>query len=325
MAAPAVVRVAQRFKAGLLAGEHAHQLEMARRYLTVERALVDKITLLAEEVTRLKAAGQAIPIGRIYRLERWQQLDAQLLEQLARFNGWTMDAIAARQQELGRLGVEQAQSMLRAAGLTATFDRLPLDAVEAMVGFAGDGAPLSVLLAESYPATADAIGGALVEGVALGRHPSAVAQEMTEASAIGLDRAFLIARTEELRAHRTATQAQYIAAGVTQYQRVATLDDETCIGCLAADGELFDSEQTFDSHPACRCACAPVIDQPFESRGEDWFNQQDEGTQEHIMGIGRLEAYESGAASWDDMWVRRDDDVWGGAIVPANLSELVPA
>lgn len=251
MAAPAVVKVAQRFKAGLLAGERAHQLEMARRYLSVERALADKITVLAEQVTRMAAQGKDIPIGRIYRLERWRELDAALLRELAGFNSWTLDAIGARQAELAQMGVVQAQELLRAAGITGTFDALGADAVMAMVGYAGDGSPLSALLAEAYPATVDAIGGELVKGVALGLNPKVTARNMRNASSIGLDRAFLVARTEELRSFRTASQAQYIAAGVTRYQRIASLDDRACIGCLAADGEVFETEQTFDDHPAC--------------------------------------------------------------------------
>jgi SPP1 gp7 family putative phage head morphogenesis protein len=325
MAAPAVVRVAQRFKAELLAGETQHQYEMARRYLAVERALSDKIAALSEQVARLSSQGRPVAVGMVYRLERWQELERQILAELASFNGWALEAIAARQAELGRVGVEAAQAMLDVAGIRVAYDRLPVDAVVQMAGFAGDGSPLSVLLSEAYPATVDAIGQALVNGVALGQNPKLVARAMRDAAGIGLDRAFLVARTEELRAFRTATQAQYAAAGVTTYQRVSARDDRVCIGCLAADGEVFETEQSFDDHPACRCVAVCILpgeNRAFQSTNESWFNAQDAATQTHIMGPGRLEAYESGAASWSDLWTRTDDPVWGGAIVPTPVSAL---
>jgi len=77
----------------------------------------------------------------------------------------------------------------------------------------------------------------------------------------------------------------------------------------------------------CRCTAAPILpeQEPFQSRGEDWFNQQDEATQEQIMGPDRLELYDSDAASWSDMWTRVDDPIWGGAVVPANVGDLVGA
>ncbi len=326
---PDVVRMAREFKRGLLRGEEAHQFLMAQRYLQVEQRLQDKIVALADRIALIRAAGNEPSLGMLYRLDRWQALEKQMLSELASFNGWALERIRERQAELGREGIEHAAELLRAVGLSATFDTLPASAVEAMVGMVGSGAPLTDLLAESYPQTADAIAQAIIDGVALGRSPEVVAREAAAAGlGIPLDRAFLIARTEELRAYRTASQMQYTAAGVTQYRRLATLDEATCIGCLAADGELMDNAEVFDAHPACRCTGVPIVEEattPEWQSAEDWFNEQDSETQANIMGAGRLDAYESGAASWGDMWTRVDDPVWGGSIVPTNVRDLAPA
>ena len=324
---PDAVRLAHEFKAGLLRGEEAHQFQMAQRYLQVEQRLQDRIVSLADRIALMRAQGQEVSLGKLYQLQRWEYLERQMLSELASFNGWALERIRQRQGELGREGVSHAAELLRAAGMSATFDTLPASAVEAMVGMAGSGAPITELLAESYPKTADAIAQRLIDGMALGKNPEVVAREATRAGlGIPLDRAFLIARTEELRAYRTASQMQYTSAGITQYRRMATLDGATCIGCLAADGELMDNAEVFDAHPACRCTSIPIVEEatlPEWQSSEDWFNGQDAETQASIMGRGRLDAYESGTASWSDMWTRVDDPVWGGSIVPTNVSALV--
>ena len=326
MGAPQVVAAAREFKRGLLRGEVAHQYELARRYLAVETALSDKIATLTEQLARLRAAGREPTLGMLYRLERWHELERQLLRELASFNGWALDRIKARQLELGRLGVDYAAATLRASGgIAAVFDALPTDAVLAMIGTAGDGSPLATLLAEAYPATHEAIADALIRGTALGQNPLKVAAGMRDALGIGLDRAFLIARTEELRAFRTSSQETYKAAGVTQYKRLDTQDDAVCIGCLAADGELQDTEEVYASHPGCRCTAVPIVpgaDEPTWRSSEEWFAAQSRETQLTIAGPGRLEALESGAAEWRDLYSRREDDVWGPSIVPANVSDI---
>jgi SPP1 gp7 family putative phage head morphogenesis protein len=322
---PAVVRVVREFKAELLRGEEAHQFEMARRYLEVERSLQDKIAALTETVARLQAKGEEPSLGMLYRLERWRALERQMLDELASFNDWALKLIAQRQAELGQLGVTAATQALQASGLALGFEVLPAEAIGSMVGLAGDGSPLAALLAEAYPAVADAVSQSLVQGVALGINPREVARQASRSLAVGLDRAFLIARTEELRAFRTANQAQYLAAGVERYKRLATKDDRTCIGCLAADGELMATADDFEAHPACRCTSVPVVpgvSEPTWESTQAWFDRQDAATKAKVMGPGRLELYESGDATWGDMWTRRPDETWGGAIVPTNLSDL---
>lgn len=322
---PEAVRLAHEFKADLLKGEEGHQFEMARRYLDVEQKLQDRIVALTDKVALMRAAGQEVNVGKLYQLDRWASLEKQMLGELSSFNGWALERIKDRQIELGRQGVANAGELMRAAGLVGSFDKLPVDAVTAMVGMAGDGAPIRELLAESYPRTADAIAQTIVDGVALGRAPEVVAQDAAGGLGIPLDRAFLVARTEEMRAYRTGSQMQYAAAGITEYRRLATLDEATCIGCLAADGEIMDNADAFDSHPACRCTSVPIVPEatmPEWQSSEDWFNQQDAATQEGIMGPGRLDAYESGAAQWSDLWTKTDDPVWGGSIVPTNVGDL---
>lgn len=76
---------------------------------------------------------------------------------------------------------------------------------------------------------------------------------------------------------------------------------------------------------AHNCSAVPVIPgiaNPVMESGQSWFDRQDEATQLHVMGPGRLAAYKSGAASFKDMATHVHDDTWGGAWVPTPVTNL---
>lgn len=327
-----VVRTIRRFKAALLSGEEAEMREMARRYLQVEEALVEGIEALAEQVARMQAQGQTPGWALVYRLERYQRLEAQLVAELAKFNGWVASRIRSRQLELADRGAAEALSVLERLNLRTyeLLDVMPHEAVRGMAGMAADGSPLVALLDKSLGPIREALLRELVTGVALGRNPRKVAALMRRATGIGLQRAMTIARTEALRAYNGAAMAAYRSMGVRQVMRIATLDDRTCIGCLVADGELLPSEDALDDHPNGRCAAVPYLPdlglaQPLRVSGRDWFASQDAATQRAVMGPGRYELWSSGQAAWSDLAVHTRDDVWGGAWTPTSVRDLKAA
>lgn len=304
---------------------------MAERYLQVERALDAQIEALAQQIAVLHAQGKDPTWSAIYRLERWQSLQIQLMEELAGFNSWAAKLIEGEQYTLGMLAIDNAAEALAKAGpqlqTTLRLHRLPHDAVQGMVGAARDGSPLGALLATSYPQMRDVMTRELVKSVALGRNPRLTAALIRKATGLGLNRALTIARTEQLRAYREASLAAYRAMGVRRVQRICTLDERTCIGCLVVDGEILDSEAEFDEHPMGRCDVVPYLEdfgleQNERMVGKDWFLGQPPETQLAMMGPGRYEAWSSGQADWRDLATRRDDPTWGGSWVPTPLRDL---
>lgn len=317
------------YRAALLASEAKQTRDLTKRYLAVDRAIGDKLETLAENLARLAAQGEPISAGTLYRLERWQQLQVQLVAELATFNAKAAASITAAKADTAKVGAAQAMELMRTAAgratIAATFNQLPVAAITAIAGATADGSPLAALLAEAYPQVSEQIAARLVNGVALGINPRRVAAEARGALGVGLNRILTIARTEELRAYRTAAGQTYAANGIGSYKRSATFDERTCIGCLAADGEEMDEPEIFDAHPNCRCAAIPVVPgvaPPSWSSSQDWFNSQDEATQLGIMGPGRLEAYQSGNAGWSDLWTKTENETYGGAIVPTNVGDL---
>jgi SPP1 gp7 family putative phage head morphogenesis protein len=325
-----VVRAIRGFKAQLRANEGVQIEHMARQYLDVEKALESNIAALVEQLARLRADGIEPNWSQLYRLERWQALQLQLMEELARFNGWAADLIKSEQLSMITKGIDNAAAALEMSkpGLSQFVHAMPHDALRGMVGTARDGSPLGDLLASSYPAIRDVMTRELIRSVALGRNPRVTAQLVRKATGMGLDRALTIARTEQLRVYREATRESYVSAGVTQYQRIAALDERTCIGCLLADGEILSTESQFDEHCNGRCDLIPIVvgvENPMTESGSDWFSRQDEATQLGILGPGRFDAYKSGSASLSDMATKTHDSVWGSAWVPTNVSALPAA
>jgi SPP1 gp7 family putative phage head morphogenesis protein len=341
VADPAVVIAMQGFKQGLVARDAAQMQEMARRWLGVERALEGQIAALAQEMASEREAGRAASRAALYRMERYQRLLGQAREEIARYADWAAEFVTDGQAELARMGVEQAGQAIQLSywpqsSVGVYFDRLPVEAVEAMAGIAGNGRPVGELLrlrmvrdasGQVLPGVWDGLTQSLIDGTALGWNPRKTARKMADDLAQGLQKALVIARTEQLRVYRMASLEQYRASGVvTGQKRLAAHDSRTCAACIADDGALYPLDAVISDHPNGRCTSVPVVKGMPEVSwlsGLDWFSQQDPQTQAEILGPGRFEAWEAGAFAFGDLVTRQSDATWGDSIVPTPLGALL--
>jgi len=330
MPEPMVVEVMRAHKAAILAEEDAVMRDMADHWLEVERSLEGQISALAQEATRLAEEGTRLTSAQLDRMERYQRLMWQVRAETGKYVKWSSESVQAYQLKMGEQGLTHAADAIRAAytdvGIVGeTFDLLHVDAITAMIGFAGDGSPLRTWLEAVHAEAANGITQALIEGIVKGINPEKVARAMVNGLALGLQTAFNTARTESLRAYRTASLMQYQASGlVAGYKRLAAHDERVCPGCLFTDGMYIGETDAFDEHNQGRCTAVPVligIDPPTWQSGQDWFALQSESVQMGILGPGRFEAWKNGA-SLSSMVKRVEDPVWGGAYVPTPMSEL---
>jgi hypothetical protein len=291
-----------------------------------------QFTALAAEAAELKAAGQVVDTAKLYQMERYQRLLYQAHAKMNDYIAFADETTSAYQAELARRGIDHAAEAIRsvyseAGVIGARFDVLPVDALEAMIGMAGDGSPLSQYLRRIYGDATDGMMQALIDGIAQGLNPVAVARQMRDGFGMGLNHALNTARTESLRAYRTASQRQYAESGVVSgWKRLASHDGNACAGCLFSEGEFYETEAEFEEHNQGRCTMVPCVtgmDAPDWLGGQDWFLQQSEEAQESILGAGRFEAWKNGA-SLDAMVTRVNDPVWGGAFVPTPVENLTP-
>ncbi len=325
----AVIVTMRQFKRDLLAGERAQMQEMATRWLGVERRLQAQIDALALEMAGIKRDGGFVSQELLMNNVRYRQLLTQLTRELEGYSDFADVQITAQQRRLVRLGIAHAENAIKVQGITAGFNRLPVEAVQSIIGLAGNGSPLRRLLVQSWPLSAQRLTDELVNGVALGYNPRKTARLMAQGMAGSLDRMMVIARTEQLRVYRHANLESYRASGVvTGYKRLATHDKRTCAACLMDEGTFYELDEEMPEHPQGRCTLVPVVEgvpAPRWQQGADWFVEQSQETQTSILGKGRYAAWQEGQFSLDELVTVKPNVTWGASLQVTPLRELVSA
>ena len=289
---PRVVELAEAFRARLLRQERAAASAMVRYYGTIWGELQDQIDALSSEIRRLQAAGQTFSADKIYRLERMRAVQRQVTEQLDQFARYSGGAITAAQRQAIVMGERDAYHLTLAgfppnAPLDVRFWHMPRDAVENMVGFVADGTPLEQLITGYVGEAKDAFLERLVAGLAKGQNPRAIARELRNDFGMGLSNALRIARTEQLRAYRTASRQSYEANSdvLTGWMRHSGRGGNVCMTCLMLDGTIYALATDMDDHPNGGCCMLPItktyaelgIDAP-----EPQFQQETEIGRAHV-------------------------------------------
>jgi SPP1 gp7 family putative phage head morphogenesis protein len=322
----AILDAIDRQRAALRNREDAAIQELSRRWLAIERGLYDQMEALALEIAAMDEPTRT----QIWRSARWVRLKQQIDAQVAEFRHYASQAISADQGAVIGAALADSASLIQAAaaeaGIGVDFNRLPIEAVNAIIGQAGNGSPLAPVLARAAETGAEALTQQLINGVALGVNPVVLARRAIRE---GLGKTFTqtatIYRTEVLRAYRYTSLTQYRESNVvTGYQRLSARDTNTCIACLMADGEIYNLTSDFDQHPNCRCAIIPIVKGytlPIGS-GPEWFNKQSKDRQRFILGPKRFELWQGGSVDLAAMVTRVDHPDWGGALVPTTVRSL---
>lgn len=331
MAEPKVIQSIEAQRTRLQAHEAATMRDMARRWMGVEDALRADMLDLALYLDELRLKGETVSAARLLQMERYRSLIADARAQQEQYSAWAANAIAEDQRAAVAQGITDAQRLIEAAGQDAriaslVFDRINVSAVEFMAGFAADGSPLYDLLRASYPESVVALTDALVQGLAKGLGPRATAALMQKAMAGNLDRALLIARTEQLRALRAGNLEQMKQSKVVNgYIRRAQRNATVCPACLALDGTQQATADVFKSHPACCCFAQPVLKfgkTPSFPSGPEWLATQPESVQRSVLGPGKFELFKAGKLDWSQVAQVHNDPVWGPTIRQGTVSAL---
>jgi hypothetical protein len=329
---PRVIEAIEDQRARLLAHEALVMREMADKWLKIEAALKADMLDLAFYLDELRLKGETITAARLMQMDRYRQLIADAKAQTEQYSRWLADNLADDQRSLIAQGITDAQQLIGAAGMDAkiaslVFDRINVDAVEFMIGFTADGTPLYDLLRASYPETVLKLTEDLVTGMAQGLGPRATAAKMAEAMAGNLDRALLIARTEQLRALRAGNMDQFAKSNVVKgYMRRSQRNGTVCGACLSLDnGQIYPTDEMFAQHPNDQCFMQPVLrfgKTPSFPTGPEWLETQPEAVQRQILGKGKYELYKNGQLDWGNVAKIHNDPTWGPTIKQTPLSEL---
>lgn len=189
--------------------------------------------------------------------------------------------------------------------------------------------PLKVLFDEIGPTAVVKAREVFAQGIAEGWNPRKMGRVLAnEIEGLSKRRAVLIARTEQIRAYRTANRDVYKRNSdvLRGWRWTAAKTPATCAMCLALDGEVFPVEETLSSHPACRCSMVPLPNTDFggpqPSSGEDYFAKLSEEDQNRILGKGKAKMYREGKITLKDNVDFVDSPEWGRQPRPRTLSWL---
>jgi len=336
MASP-VADAALQFRAQLLARDARRLAEMSRVYGTIWEGLRNSIA----DLERAMEAGE--PERSI--MQRLRDLQAQVERELTSYGAYADQQVLAGVQDAYGLAGRHAQSIVQAgygpmgdAVIRSAWSRLPVEAIETMVGMLSDTSPLRHRMEERLgEAVAERVGAKLIEGIALGWGPRKTQTELRRTLGQGLEWSLTATRTATNWAYREGTRANYAANEriVKGWRWTAALQERTCMSCIAADGSVFPLDTPLKDHHNGRCTATPVLasyrelgipmDGPDQTRpeGQQWFRNQPEAVQRAMMGETAYEEWRAGKFGVEDYITHYNDPVYGEMWREKTLKELV--
>lgn len=329
-------RIVERHRRALLRLERGAASEMVRVYGGIWQRLQRELNSLLEEYNAALEANGEISPSWVYEHDRLHNLQRQVEAELRRFADYAEARIVANERAAVQAASRHFQEILTTTargqrGIVGVWDRLPVPAVEDLVGFTANGSPLRVLLDELGPAASEAVRSGLVEGLALGQNPRAIARRIRQDFGGDLVRALRISRTETLRSYREATRRNYQESGlVSGWRWLSAKQPRTCAMCLAMDGTFHTLDEHLDDHPNGRCAMVPCLKgdenaPPGWEMGSTWLAKQSEAVQRQVLGNAGYEAYRAGAVTLTDFVGQKQSREWGTTRYARSLMEIVGA
>lgn len=321
---------AREFRRALLAQERAAASEMVRAYGASWRRVRGEVDGVQAAIRAAQEAG-ADPTALFHQQRRWQSLERQIEAELRQFAALAGDLTEAGQLQAVQAAITNSATLIeiaeQVAGLPLVLDRLPYEAVQEFVGFASNGSPLRALFDALGPEVSAGVRDALSSAIATGMNPRETARLVRNAYSLGLRRALVIARTEQIRAYREATHQTYLrnADVLEGWIWLSAANARVCAACWAMHGTFHKLTERLDDHVQGRCVQIPVVKghRPTTRDGGDLFRALPEADQKAVLGVGAWEAWRGGAVQLGDFVGRKNDPEWGTMRYRRSLSAIL--
>lgn len=321
---------AREFRRALLAQERAAASEMVRAYNASWQRVRRELDGVQAAIRAAQEAGESTT-ALFYQQRRWQSLERQIAIELRDFATLAGDLTEAGQIQAMQAAIANSATLIeiaeQAAGLPLVFDRLPIEAVQEFIGFASNGSPLRALFDSLGPEVSAGVRDALSTAIATGMNPRETARLIQRQFAIGLQRALVIARTEQIRAYREATHQTYLrnADVLDGWIWLSAANARTCAACWAMHGTFHKLTERLDDHPQGRCVAVPVVKghKPTTKEGGALFSALSESDQRAVLGRGAWEAWHAGAVQLGDFVGQRTDSTWGTTRYRRSLTAIL--
>ncbi len=325
---PDALALARQYRAAVLRKDAAALSRLISAYGAMWKRIEKDVQLLIKEMELIEAAGGVISKGKITRLAQYKDLLDGVERELGQYGHYMTTQLSQDARTLMGQANHDVSSFLRTMGYGGKVATLRTDVIETLLGFLDPKGPLMRYWIENKGGqdTAKRIAQTILTSVGKGKNPRVLAKLIQADMGDNLTSALKTARTVQLTAYREATRANYKANGIEKWQWYAQLDGDTCAACVSMHGEVFDTETPAEGHYNCRCVMLPVTifsDPDKMQKGEDWFKEQDEATQQKIMGKSKLEAWQNGAFKFGDLSRETEDPVFGYMRTETSLADLI--
>lgn len=315
----------QTHRAQLLAGDARAVGLTVDRFQQIRATLMDRL----DELVKIATANGNLSGGELLKLERVVSLLDDIEAAIDALSSPTDRLIQSGQRQAAQLAVEHARALVVASGrasLITSFNRMNISAVQDLIGTLQDGSPLRSVLDSYGKKASKTIEDMLVDGLARGLNPTALAADLASAIEVTSFRLATLTRTAILTSYRTSSLRAYAESGVCKgWIWTAAKQTRSCLSCLALDGTFFDLKvQFFPTHPNCRCSPRPSligVDDPPIQTGEEWFESQSDAVKRKTMGSAAFDAYQQGEVTLQDFVGLRKDPRWGDAYYERSLRQ----
>ena len=315
-------------RARLLRLEKSTVRKLIGAYKVAEVEIEKRLNAVIAKLEAAEAEGVVdVSPAWFFQREEWSTLLIEVRKQISELSDVAYTATVENQQRSIDLGLKDSTGLVKVAGVRGGFIQLPKEAFVDIVGSLSDGSPLKKLFAAMGENSVAIARQTFAAGLAAGDNPrkigAALKRELCDQT---MKRTVLIARTESLRAYRTAQSRNFAKNSdvVVAMRIVSARDNRTCFLCIARDGEILEPGEVFGSHPGCRCTLSPVVKYLDRPRidGETWFSRQPEEYQRETLGPSRYKLWSSGQATLADFTKKTQSAAWGPSVRPRTLTEL---
>lgn len=160
------------------------------------------------------------------------------------------------------------------AGFLHEFAKLDEGVVEDVLSYPWSGAMFSDRLWQNKQALLFRVRETITQGVMQGKSVAVMSKELSARLGQSYKNAERLIRTEIAHFHSEADKAAYAAAGVEEYEYVATLDTRTSVICASLDGKRFKVKdaQAGVNYPPMHPNCRSTTVEYDPDDALDWYN-----------------------------------------------------
>lgn len=316
------------FRAALAARQYQQVRTILREYERTFDEVLKKLREVVRKIERAQADSKEVSLVWLYQEARLQSILEEIAARADAFGEYAVEFTATVAREGFELGAKEAVDLGKS--VSGHFSGMNGNAFKATLGVFESGSPVREIFDSIGRLAAVKARDTFAKGIALGWNPRKLGKHLErEIEGLTRNRAVLIARTEQLRGYRAATQATYeqnrdVLRG---WRWTCARTIATCPLCLAMDGEIFPVTETLSSHPACRCVMSPLPATEFPGyeepqSGEDWFDGLSSADQDAILGKKKGSMFRDGEITLKDNVNRTVDPRYGQGLAARTIKDL---